>query len=66
MGVIEETNHSDGEFISTVFLRPKTDGTYRMILNLLKFNKSVNYVHFKMESLHLTLQAVAQKSVIAS
>ena len=66
MGVIEETNHSDGEFISTVFLRPKTDGTYRMILNLKDFNKSVNYVHFKMESLHSALQAVTQKSFMAS
>ena len=33
-GVIEEANHSHGEFLSNVFLRPKKDGSFRMILNL--------------------------------
>ena len=50
IGVIEKANHCEGEFISTIFLRPKSDGTHRMILNLNFFNKSINYVHFKMES----------------
>ena len=33
-GVIEEAYHSHGEFLSNVFLRPKKNGSFRMILNL--------------------------------
>ena len=33
------------------FLRPKPDGTLRMILNLRKLNESVGAPHFKMESI---------------
>ena len=33
------------------FLRKKKDGTYRMILNLRDFNKNVENIHFKMETL---------------
>lgn len=32
-GVIQQSKHEKGEFISSVFLRPKRDGSYRMILN---------------------------------
>ena len=39
------------DFVSTVFLRPKKDGGYHMILNLKDFNQSVEYNHFKMETL---------------
>ena len=33
-GVIERTCHTGNGFVSKVFVRPKKDGTYRMILNL--------------------------------
>ena len=32
-GVIKHSVHEEGEFISSMFLRPKKDGSYRMILN---------------------------------
>ena len=32
-GVIEQACPDSGEFISTIFLCPKKDGTYRVILN---------------------------------
>lgn len=32
-GVVEVATYSEGEFISTIFLRPKKTGGYRMILN---------------------------------
>ena len=35
-GVIRPAPHERGEFISTIFLRPKPDGIHRMILNLKK------------------------------
>jgi hypothetical protein len=55
-GIIVRSAHEPDEFISTVFLREKKDGTFRMILNLKEFNKWVNYNHFKMESIHTCTQ----------
>ena len=49
--VIKSTSHEPGQFISTIILRPKPDGTHRMILNLKKLNESVKYEHFKMDTL---------------
>jgi hypothetical protein len=54
--VIVKSSHEPDQFISTVFLREKKDGTFRMILNLKEFNKWVNYNHFKMESIHTCTQ----------
>ena len=39
-----------GEFISTIFLRPKKDGTHRTILNLKACNEFIAYHHFKMDT----------------
>ena len=33
-GVLLKSSHEKGEFLSTIFLRPKKDGTHRMVLNL--------------------------------
>ena len=37
-GIIVESSHEDGECISNIFLQPKKDGSYRMILNLVTFH----------------------------
>ena len=42
-GVIERTTSGPGEFISSVFVRPKKDGSHRMILNLKQLNEYVTY-----------------------
>ena len=34
-GVIKHSHHKPGKFISTIFLRPNPDGTFRMILKSL-------------------------------
>ena len=57
-GAIEECPYPGSGFVSNIFLRPKPDGLYRMILNLKKFNKFVEYAHFKMESLNHILDLV--------
>ena len=54
-----------GEFVSLVFLRPKKDGVFRMILNLKKFNKNVSYNHFKMETLQHILTLVMPECFMA-
>ena len=40
-----------GDFVSTIFLQRKPNGSYRMILNLKNFNKYVDYCKFKMDTL---------------
>jgi len=50
-GVLKESHSETGEFVSTIFLRPKTDGPFHMILNLKQFNESVEYHHFLMDTL---------------
>ena len=37
--------------MSSIFTRPKKDGSLRMILNLKSFKKFIEYKHFKMESI---------------
>ena len=40
-GIIVKSCHEQGEFISNIFLQPKKDGSFRMILNLKELNKFV-------------------------
>ena len=57
-GVIEIAHNPDSGFISTVFVTPKKDGSYRMILNLQQLNKFVVYQHFKMDNIQTALRMV--------
>ena len=50
-GVIILVAQETEEFIFTIFLRPKKDGTHCTILNLKVFNKFIAYHHFKMDTL---------------
>jgi len=65
-GVLEETDKSPDEFISTVFLTPKPDGNYRMILNLRTFNKCVEYNKFKMDTLQSILKLISPECYMAT
>ena len=51
--------------ISPIFLRPKDDGQYRMILNLKKLNEVSPYIHFKIETLASILTLVRPGSYMA-
>ena len=51
MSSFPASSHTEGEFISRIFIRPKKDNRVRVILNLKKFNVSVENFHFKMETL---------------
>ena len=53
-------------FLSNVFLTPKKDGGFRMILNLKKFNEFVQYNKFKMETLQHILSYVQQGFFMAT
>lgn len=41
LGAIQKVEPCDNQFISNVFMRPKPDGSYRLILNLKKLNMYV-------------------------
>lgn len=47
---------SEGQFISSVFLRPKPNGKMRLILNLKHLNKSVHTKHFKLEDFRTAIK----------
>ena len=49
--MIVKSQHCQGEFISTIFLRQKKTGGYRVNLNLKNLNQYISNHHFKMESL---------------
>lgn len=65
-GVIEPCMEESNDFISKIFLRPKKDGSHRLILNLKSLNQNVTYHHFKMDTLHSILKLVKKDCWMAS
>lgn len=65
-GIIVETRHEEDQFVSPIFLRPKKDGTNRMILNLKELNEFVKYNHFKMDSLRSAICMMTKNCYMAS
>lgn len=63
---IVETSHEPGEVISSVFVRPKKDGSHRMILTLKNLNKHVQYNHFKMDTLQSVISLKTPNCFMAS
>lgn len=67
--VVEPVGPSDrtsSEFISNIFLRPKKDGSYRLILNLKILNNDVEHIHFKMETLKSAITLMTSDCWFAS
>ena len=57
-GVVKEFQHEEGEYISPLFLTPKSDGSFRMIFNLKELNDYMPYIQFKMETIKSVLNLV--------
>ena len=66
MKVIKEVEHTPGEYISPIFIVPKKNGEYRMILNLKQLNENIVYHHFKMETFKSALKLVKKNCYFAS
>ena len=66
MKVIKEVDHTPGEYLSPIFIVPKKDGEYRMILNLRELNENIVYHHFKMETFESALKLVKKNCFFAS
>ena len=64
--VIVYSTPDAGGFISGIFTRNKEDVNKRMILNLKKFNKFVNYRHFNMESINNLINFINPNVYMAS
>ena len=58
--------HCKGEFISNVFVRPKRDGKFRMILNLCGLNEAVVYHKFKMSTLQSAINLMSKDCYMAT
>lgn len=54
-GANEKCSHLEGQFLSSIFLTPKADGSLRFILNLKEFNIFVKKEHFKIEDLRTAI-----------
>ena len=64
--VLQVTNRVPDGFISNIFIRPKKDGAFRMILNLKPLNKFVYYHHFKMDTFRTALKLIRPGCFMAS
>ena len=64
--VIVKTIQEDGEFISPIFLRPKGEDQFRLILNLKELNQHLETVHFKMDTIYSVLDLITPNCFMSS
>ena len=63
---IEEVPLSAQGWTSNVFLQPKRDGSYRMILNLKPLNEFIEYKKFKMPTIHSVIHMIKHNDFLLS
>lgn len=64
--VLQVTNRVPDGFISNIFIRPKKDGAFSMILNLKPLSRFVDYHHFKMDTFRIALKLIRPGCFMAS
>lgn len=57
-GAIERCRSSRDQFVSSYFLVPKPDGSFRFILNLKKLNQFIKAPHFKLEDIRTAARLI--------
>ena len=65
-GCIVSLPHPIQGWRSNIFLRPKKDGSFRLILNLKPLNKMIEYQKFKMPTITTVLQMVRRDDKFVS
>lgn len=65
-GVLEPCVDSEGQYISNIFLKPKPNGKFRMILDLSALKGEMIYQHFKMNSLQTVMDLISPGAYMAS
>ena len=58
--IINKVHPVSQQIISNIFLRKKSDDTFRVILNLSNLNRILGKVHFKMDSLNTVLNIITK------
>lgn len=66
LGAISPCIEHPGQFVSPVFLTPKSNGSFRFILNLKSLNKFVKAPHFKMEDIRTASKLVSNGAYMAT
>ena len=64
--IVEEVEPCQEQVLSNIFLRPKKDGDYRLILDLTWVNYHVEYEHFKMCSIKTALEMMRRNCWMGS
>ena len=64
--VLKVVNERTDQWVSNIFLRPKQNGKFRMILDLTELNKRVRYEHFKMFNFKTALELISPGMWMAS
>lgn len=66
LGAIRTCTPVAGQFLSSYFLVPKSDGSFRFVLNLKKLNKFICTSHFKMEDGRTAEKLMSQGDFLAN
>lgn len=64
--IVSEVKDISDHFVSNVFVRPKPNGKFRMIIDLSDMNNSVEKKHFKMQHLDVAIDMMARGCFMAS
>lgn len=65
-GIVQPCTPTKGQFISNIFLTPKQDGSFRLIINLKELNKDILTEHFKLEDHKTVLKLLQQDNFMAT
>lgn len=65
-GAIRPCQPHKNQFISSYFLVPKPDGSYRFILNLKKLNDFIETEHFLMEDIRTAMKLISRCNYMAT
>ncbi|KAL7306209.1 hypothetical protein TKK_0001650 [Trichogramma kaykai] len=65
-GAIKKCKPKAGQFLSSIFLRQKADGSHRLILNLKGLNKFIDTNHFKLEDGRTVAKIMEENCYMAS
>lgn len=65
-GIIKETAQAKDQFISRIFITPKNDGSFRLIINLKELNEFVITEHFKLEDQKTVVKLLSKDCFLAT